>query len=160
MPASLIHDENSMRVLGDMVRNFGQMLVHGMGVAPRHDECGSLAKLRADRSEDIGWRFWCTEVDSVSHLHGLQSSQRLKKMRACDDVVGELRAWRDAQPERDGITLFIVSDHGHVTIGGTVNVADAPCQAGFKAAASQPAFLADTPSETVHLSTICSCASR
>ncbi|WP_234888923.1 alkaline phosphatase family protein [Sinorhizobium meliloti] len=106
-----------------------------MGVAPRHDECGSLAKLRADRSEDIGWRFWCTEVDSVSHLHGLQSSQLLEKMRACDDVVGELRAWRDAQPERDGITLFIVSDHGHVTIGGTVNVADAPCQAG------KPAFL-------------------
>ncbi|MBZ9993980.1 alkaline phosphatase family protein [Mesorhizobium sp. BH1-1-4] len=79
---------------------------------------------------------WCTEVDSVSHLHGLQSSQLLEKMRGCDDVIGELRAWRDAQPERDNITLFIVSDHGHVTIGGTVNVADALCQVGFKAAAS------------------------
>jgi hypothetical protein len=79
---------------------------------------------------------WCTEVDSVSHLHGLQSTQLREIMRACDDVIGELRAWRDAQPERDSITLFIVSDHGHVTIGGTVNVADALCQAGFKAAAS------------------------
>lgn len=54
MPAGLIHDEHGVRVLAEVTRNFGQMLVHGIRVAPRHDECGSLAEIRANRTEDIG----------------------------------------------------------------------------------------------------------
>ncbi|PYE41252.1 type I phosphodiesterase/nucleotide pyrophosphatase [Rhizobium sp. PP-F2F-G20b] len=79
---------------------------------------------------------WCTEVDSAAHLHGLGSDQLRETMRHCDDVVGALLAWREAQPERDSITLLVVSDHGHVTIGGLISVADSLCAGGFKAAAS------------------------
>ncbi|RWX81451.1 alkaline phosphatase family protein [Neorhizobium lilium] len=79
---------------------------------------------------------WCTEVDSAAHLYGLASDQLRENMRHCDEVVGALMAWREAQPERDSITLLVVSDHGHVTIGGLVSVADSLCVGGFKAAAS------------------------
>ncbi|WP_312808159.1 alkaline phosphatase family protein [Agrobacterium cavarae] len=79
---------------------------------------------------------WCTEVDSAAHLYGLGSDQLREKMQHCDEVVGALMAWREAQPERDSIALLVVSDHGHVTIGGLVSVADSLCAAGFKAAAS------------------------
>lgn len=79
---------------------------------------------------------WCTEVDSAAHLYGLGSDQLREKTRHCDEVVGALLAWRDAQPERDSIALLVVSDHGHVTIGGLVSVADSLCAGGFKASAS------------------------
>ncbi|MCH4561247.1 MULTISPECIES: alkaline phosphatase family protein [Mesorhizobium] len=79
---------------------------------------------------------WCTEVDSAAHLYGLGSDQLREKIRVCDEVVGALMAWREAQPERNSIALLVVSDHGHVTIGGLVSVADSLCAGGFKAAAS------------------------
>lgn len=43
-----------MCVIGDIAGYLDQVLVHGMGVAPRHDESGSLALFGADGTEDIG----------------------------------------------------------------------------------------------------------
>ena len=40
--------------LSATLRDIDQVLVHGMGVAPRHDESGSLALFGADGTEDIG----------------------------------------------------------------------------------------------------------
>ncbi len=54
MPSRLIHDEDGVGVFCHMAGDFGQMLGHGVCVAPRHDESGCLAVLRADRSEDVG----------------------------------------------------------------------------------------------------------
>ena len=54
VPSCLVHDENGVPVLSDVSGDFNQMLVHGMGIAPWHDEGGGLAVLRADRAEDIG----------------------------------------------------------------------------------------------------------
>ncbi len=42
-----------MCVIGDIAGYLDQVLVHGMGVAPRHDESGSLALFGADGTEDI-----------------------------------------------------------------------------------------------------------
>ena len=53
MPASLIHNENSMSIFGNMAGDFGQVLVHGIGVAPRHDEGGGFSVPGADRAEDV-----------------------------------------------------------------------------------------------------------
>lgn len=54
VPACLIHDEDSVRVGIDVSGDFGQMLGHGVGVAPWHDQRGRLAELRADCAEDVG----------------------------------------------------------------------------------------------------------
>jgi hypothetical protein len=53
MPARLIHDEDGVGVIGNMAGYLDQMLVHGMRIAPWHDEGCRLAKFRADRTEDI-----------------------------------------------------------------------------------------------------------
>ncbi|MNW22672.1 hypothetical protein D3C71_2243050 [compost metagenome] len=50
----MVHDEDGMRIVADMTGDFGQMLGHGIGVAPRHDESRRLAELRADCAEDVG----------------------------------------------------------------------------------------------------------
>ncbi len=54
MPSCPIHDEGGVRIAGDVSGYLGQMLVHGMGIAPRHDESGGLAVFGADGTEDIG----------------------------------------------------------------------------------------------------------
>ena len=53
VPTRLVHDEDGMGVIGNMAGYLDQMLVHGMRIAPRHDEGCGLAKLRAYRTEDI-----------------------------------------------------------------------------------------------------------
>lgn len=54
MPTRLVHDEDSAGIVSDVARDLDQVLVHGMGVAPRHDESRSLALFGADGTEDIG----------------------------------------------------------------------------------------------------------
>lgn len=54
MPSCLIHDENGVSVLVDMTGDFGQMLGHGVGITPRHDQRCRLAKLRAYCAKDVG----------------------------------------------------------------------------------------------------------
>ena len=38
----------------DRLGDFGQMQVHRLGIAGRHDQGGSLSLLRADGTEDVG----------------------------------------------------------------------------------------------------------
>lgn len=38
VPASLIYDEHAVGIVGDVSGDFDQMLVHGMGMTPCHDE--------------------------------------------------------------------------------------------------------------------------
>jgi len=54
VPSRLIHDEYGMCFVVDVAGYLDQVLVHGMGIAPRHDESGGLAVLGADRAENIG----------------------------------------------------------------------------------------------------------
>ncbi len=43
-----------MCIIGDMVGYLRQMLRHGVGIAPRHDESCRLAEFGADCIEDVG----------------------------------------------------------------------------------------------------------
>lgn len=54
MPAGLVHDEGGMCAISDVMGYFYQMLGYGVGITPGHDESGSLAKLGADGTEDVG----------------------------------------------------------------------------------------------------------
>lgn len=77
---------------------------------------------------------WLTEVDSASHVYGLGAEGMLASMRDCDAAIGDLLEWRERQPERDGIVIFITSDHGHSTSAKFISVGEALRQAGISAA--------------------------
>lgn len=77
---------------------------------------------------------WLTEVDSASHRYGLGADAMLASMRACDEAVGQLLDWRERQPEKDDIAIFVTSDHGHSTITDFISVGDAIADAGIRAA--------------------------
>lgn len=77
---------------------------------------------------------WLTEVDSASHLHGLGAEGQIESMIQCDAAIGALLDWREHQPERDAIAIFITSDHGHSTSSRFINMDDAFKAAGIRAA--------------------------
>src|SRR6478735_7430193 len=54
MPSSLVDEEDGMGSRCDRLGDFGQMQVHRLGIAGRHDQGGSLSLLRADGTEDVG----------------------------------------------------------------------------------------------------------
>lgn len=54
VPASLIEDEHCMRAGTTGLADFGEMLLHGPGIAIGKNKTCALAFLRADRAEDIG----------------------------------------------------------------------------------------------------------
>jgi hypothetical protein len=76
---------------------------------------------------------WLTEVDSASHRYGLGAEGMLASMRDCDAAIGNLLEWRDKQPEKDSIVIFVTSDHGHSTIVEFISVGDALKKAGISA---------------------------
>ena len=54
VPTSLIHQHDRVGTCCDCERYFGEMQRHGFGIAERQDEPCTLAKIGADRAEDIG----------------------------------------------------------------------------------------------------------
>jgi hypothetical protein len=54
VPASLIHQHHGVSAGGDGEGYLGKMQRHGLGIAERQNQTGTLAKLGADRAEDIG----------------------------------------------------------------------------------------------------------
>ena len=77
---------------------------------------------------------WMNEVDSASHRHGLGAEGQLESMIGCDKAIGDLLDWREHQPERDAIAVFVTSDHGHSTIAGKASIGDVLAAAGISAA--------------------------
>ena len=53
MPAGLIDEQRSVSAWRDLGGDFGQVQVHRLGVAARHDERSAFALLGADGAEDI-----------------------------------------------------------------------------------------------------------
>lgn len=76
---------------------------------------------------------WLTEADSAAHRYGLGNEGHLSAMSLCDSALGRLLEWRSSQPDSASISLLVTSDHGHVTISGTVSVRDELKHAGFRA---------------------------
>ncbi|MGM4909628.1 alkaline phosphatase family protein [Rhizobium sp. 768_B6_N1_8] len=76
---------------------------------------------------------WLTEVDSASHVHGLGAEGMLASMRDCDAAIGDLMEWRERQPERHAIAIFVTSDHGHSTSAKFISVGEALRDAGISA---------------------------
>jgi len=61
MSAGLVEDEYGVSARIDGGGDFAEVTVHGVGVAPGHDEAGALSLLRTDRAEDVGRGGWLVE---------------------------------------------------------------------------------------------------
>ena len=54
MPSRLVEQQDGVGIQRDRRADLGKMRLHRLGVAERHDQPGTLALGRADRSEEIG----------------------------------------------------------------------------------------------------------
>jgi|SRR6516164_9888764 len=64
VPAGTIEDHHGMRISGDLAADLCEMMVHGGGIADRHDQRRRFAVQRADRAKQVGrgeteilWRY-------------------------------------------------------------------------------------------------------
>lgn len=87
-----------------------------------------LPKLRPDVA-----LLWLSEPDIAFHWGGLLSPEARAGLLAADAVVGQVMAWRDAQPDAAEIGIVVLSDHGHVTGRGKLSLAEELRRAGFRA---------------------------
>ncbi|MDO9709279.1 alkaline phosphatase family protein [Paracraurococcus lichenis] len=76
---------------------------------------------------------WLSEPDIAFHYLGLGHAATLAALRAADAVLGQVVAWRDAQPDAAEIAILVLSDHGHVTGQGKRSLREDLCRAGFRA---------------------------
>jgi arylsulfatase A-like enzyme len=76
---------------------------------------------------------WLSEPDVSFHWGGLRAAHTQLALRAADDVLGRIRAWRDAQHDAAEIAIIILSDHGHVTGRGKRCLRTELLRAGFRA---------------------------
>lgn len=75
---------------------------------------------------------WLSEPDVSFHWGGLLAPHARAALRAADAIVGQVVAWRDAQPDAGEIVIGVLSDHGHVTGRGKLSLAEALRGAGFR----------------------------
>src|SRR6266404_8159761 len=54
VPAGTIEDHYGMGIVGDLAADLAEVMVHGDGIADRHDQRRRLALRRADRAKHIG----------------------------------------------------------------------------------------------------------
>ena len=87
-----------------------------------------LPKLRPDVA-----LLWLSEPDIAFHYAGLLSPEARAGLTAADAVIGQVMAWRDAQPDAAEIAIIVLSDHGHVTGRGKLSLAAELRRAGFRA---------------------------
>ncbi|HEV7268154.1 MAG TPA: alkaline phosphatase family protein [Falsiroseomonas sp.] len=76
---------------------------------------------------------WLSEPDVSFHWGGLLAPHAQVALGAADAVIGQVVAWRDAQPDAAEIVLVVLSDHGHVTGRGKLSLREELSRAGFRA---------------------------
>jgi arylsulfatase A-like enzyme len=76
---------------------------------------------------------WLSEPDISFHWGGLRAPHAREALLAADAIVGEVMAWRDAQPDAAEIVIGVLSDHGHVTGRGKLSLEAELKRAGFRA---------------------------
>ena len=77
---------------------------------------------------------WFAETDTAGHCHGIGSPEHRAALKQVDAELGRLVSWRDSQPNAERIAIAVASDHGQVSIGSSVSLADWLNSEGFRAA--------------------------
>lgn len=76
---------------------------------------------------------WLSEPDIAFHYKGVGSPESLAALKAMDDILGDVLAWRDAQPDGDAINIIALSDHGQAAVKGRVEIIREMQAAGLRA---------------------------
>ncbi|MET4245207.1 alkaline phosphatase family protein [Bradyrhizobium sp. RT10b] len=71
------------------------------------------------------------EPDVTSHFHGTGADQTRSIIAYCDRQFGRVLDWWDEEGRADGVQLFALSDHGHITGHTRISVAGSLRAAGF-----------------------------
>jgi predicted AlkP superfamily pyrophosphatase or phosphodiesterase len=66
---------------------------------------------------------WLTDPDGAGHVFGLGSPEVREALRQVDDAIGHLLATLEHRGLRDRINIFVTSDHGFSTHGGSFDLA-------------------------------------
>jgi arylsulfatase A-like enzyme len=83
-----------------------------------------------ERKPDVAL-FWASEPDVCFHYEGIGAPASLEALHHADAALGEVLAWRAAQPDRDDIVVIAMSDHGHVTGHTRIDLVAELSAAGF-----------------------------
>ena len=68
---------------------------------------------------------WLCEPDTSAHYQGLGSPAQMAALQAMDAAFGRILDDWQAGPQRDRLHIMVASDHGHTTVTGHVDVAQA-----------------------------------
>jgi hypothetical protein len=115
---------------------FGATPAHAVPNLPRlrHTARILLEHVLPDLRPDVTL-VWLSEPDISFHWGGLLAPHAREALRAADAILGEVVAWRDAQPDAADIAIVVLSDHGHVTGRGKLSLQAELSRAGFRAGA-------------------------
>lgn len=117
-----------------LAERFGPTPPHAVPNLPRlaHTARILLEHVLPERRPDVTL-VWLSEPDISFHWGGLLAPHAREALRAADAFLGQVVAWRDAQPDAADIVLVVLSDHGHVTGRGKLSLAAELSAAGFRA---------------------------
>ncbi|RWQ22715.1 alkaline phosphatase family protein [Mesorhizobium sp.] len=71
------------------------------------------------------------EPDTCSHLNGTGAAKTRAVIAFCDQQLGRVIDWWEAEGRKVGVQIVIVSDHGHITAHSRVSVGESLRESGF-----------------------------
>ena len=75
---------------------------------------------------------WYSEPDMSYHYRGIGSTEANAAMAGVDQAFGRLLDWWEAEGKAAGWQIIAASDHAHITVTGSFNLATEMQAAGFK----------------------------
>ena len=75
---------------------------------------------------------WLNEPDLSYHYRGITSVEAAETLAAADTAFGKIHSWWEAEGRAKGFRLLTMSDHGHITVEGQIDVKAELAKAGLK----------------------------
>jgi hypothetical protein len=75
---------------------------------------------------------WLNEPDLSYHYRGITSAESAETLVGADRAFGDIHNWWQAEGRAKGFRLLTMSDHGHITVEGQIDVKAELAKAGLK----------------------------
>ena len=76
---------------------------------------------------------WLTEPDSSFHTYGLGSAESEQALKACDNQFARILEWIENDESKDETLLFVLSDHGHLSVDKHLDLSSLLAEVGVNA---------------------------
>lgn len=84
------------------------------------------------KSPDVAL-LWLTEPDSSFHTYGLGSVESERALKACDEQFSRVVEWIENDEANKETILFVLSDHGHISVGSHLDLTALLAEEGINA---------------------------